>query len=45
MARASAVSGDRAASDDWKARAVAELEKIGDAEDRQVLEQDIATLP
>ena len=44
MARASAVAGDRAASDEWKARAVAELAKIKDAEDRQVLEQDIATL-
>ena len=45
MARASAVAGDRAASDEWKARAVAELARIADAEDRQVLEQDIATLP
>jgi hypothetical protein len=45
MARACAVAGDRAASDEWKARAVAELAKIADAEDRQVLEQDIATLP
>ncbi len=45
LARAHAVAGDRAASDEWKARAVAELAKIADAEDRQVLEQDIATLP
>jgi DNA-binding transcriptional MerR regulator len=45
MARASAVAGDAAARDEWKARAVAELAKIKDAEDRQVLEQDIATLP
>jgi hypothetical protein len=45
MARASAVAGDRPASDEWKARAVAELAKVADPEDRQVLEQDIATLP
>lgn len=45
MARASAVAGDLAARDEWKARAVAELAGIKDAEDRQVLEQDLATLP
>jgi len=45
MARATSVAGDRAASDEWKARAVGELVRIADAEDRQVLEQDIATLP
>lgn len=45
MARASAVAGDVPASEEWKARAVAELPNIQDAEDRQVLEQDIATLP
>ena len=45
MARASAVAGDNGARDEWKARAVAELARIKDAEDRQVLEQDIATLP
>ena len=45
MARAAAVAGDRAASDEWKARAIAELAGITDAEDRQVLEQDLATLP
>ena len=45
MARASAVAGDLAARDEWKARAAAELPKITDAEDRQVLEQDLATLP
>ena len=45
MARASAVAGDLAARDEWKARAVAELPKITDAEDRQILEQDLATLP
>ncbi len=45
LARASAVAGDQAASDGGRARAVAELATIKDAEDRQVLEQDIATLP
>ena len=45
MARASAVAGDAAARDEWKVRAAAELPKIKDAEDRQVLEQDLATLP
>jgi DNA-binding transcriptional MerR regulator len=45
MARASAVAGDRAASEEWRARAVAELERIGEDEDRQIREQDIATLP
>lgn len=45
MARASAVAGDTAARDEWKARAVGELAGIKDPEDRQVLEQDIATLP
>jgi hypothetical protein len=45
LARAYGVAGDRAASDEWRARATAELERIADAEDRQVLEQDLATLP
>jgi DNA-binding transcriptional MerR regulator len=45
MARASAVAGDAAAGAEWKARAIAELATIADAEDRGVLEQDIATLP
>jgi hypothetical protein len=45
MARASGVAGDRAASDAWRACAVEELDRISDAEDRQVLEQDITTLP
>ena len=45
MARAEAVAGDRAASEEWRARATAELATIKDSEDRQVLEQDLATLP
>lgn len=39
------VGGDRAASDEWLARGIAELSAITDAEDRQILEQDLATLP
>jgi len=45
LARACAVAGDRAASHEWRARARAELTRIADAEDRQILEQDLATLP
>ena len=45
LARAYGVAGERAASDEWRVRATAELERIADAEDRQVLEQDLATLP
>jgi hypothetical protein len=45
LARAHAVAGDRAASDEWRARATAELTRIAEAEDRLILEQDLATLP
>jgi hypothetical protein len=45
LARAYGVAGERAASDEWRVRATAELERIADAEDRHVLEQDLATLP
>jgi DNA-binding transcriptional MerR regulator len=45
MARASAVAGDEAATRQWRARAEAELPKIAEAEDRQIIEQDLATLP
>jgi hypothetical protein len=45
LARAYAVAGDKAASDEWRTRAAAELDRIADAEDRQILEQDLATLP
>jgi DNA-binding transcriptional MerR regulator len=45
LARACAVAGDVEASAGWRAKATAELERIADAEDRQVLEQDLATLP
>jgi hypothetical protein len=45
LARAYAVAGDGATSDEWRAKATAELTRIADAEDRQVLEGDLATLP
>jgi DNA-binding transcriptional MerR regulator len=45
MARACAVAGDHAARDEWQARARAELPKIADAEDRRIIEQDLATIP
>lgn len=45
MARASAVGGDPTAATEWRAKAEAELAAVTDPEDRQVLEQDLATLP
>ena len=45
LARAHAVAGDRAAAADWKARAQAEVAGIEDADEREVIEQDVATLP
>ena len=45
MARASAVAGDAAACAQWRARAEAELASVRDPEDRQIVEQDLATLP
>jgi hypothetical protein len=45
MARAEAVAGDLAAAATWKAKAVDLLERIDDAEDREVIEADLATLP
>ncbi len=45
MARASAVAGDRSAALEWKARAERELAAIADPEDREVIEQDVASLP
>lgn len=45
MARASAVAGDAAAAREWRVRAEAELPRIAEAEDRQIIEQDLATLP
>lgn len=45
MARASAVAGDPGAAADWKAKAVAALEAIADPAEREIIENDLATLP
>jgi DNA-binding transcriptional MerR regulator len=45
MARAFAVAGDRPAAEEWRSRARAAVAAIEGAEDRQIIEQDIATLP
>ncbi|MDQ6794009.1 MAG: hypothetical protein M3067_04135 [Chloroflexota bacterium] len=45
MARALAVSGDLGAAADWKARAEAACATIAEADDREAIGQDIATLP
>ncbi len=45
MARALAVTGDLAGAIEWKARASSLLEGVADAEDRSVIERDLATLP
>jgi DNA-binding transcriptional MerR regulator len=45
MARALAVAGDRAAAEEWRSRARAAVAAIAEPEDRQVIEQDLATLP
>lgn len=44
MARASGVAGDQAAAADWKAKATAALDGIADNDDRQIIENDLATL-
>ncbi len=45
MARAAFAGGDAASGSMWKARAVAALDDIDNADDRMPIEQDIATLP
>jgi DNA-binding transcriptional MerR regulator len=45
MARACGVAGDPVAAAEWKARATAALDRIADTDDRQVIENDLATLP
>ena len=45
MARASFVAGDRAAGAEWKARAAELAAGLADADDREVIERDLATLP
>lgn len=45
LARASAVAGDLEAAAGWRARAIEQLGRIEDPDDREIVEQDIATLP
>ena len=45
MARASLAAGDLDGVAAWKAKAVAALDGIADADDREIIEGDIATLP
>lgn len=45
MARAFLVSGDLEQVATWKAKAVAALDTIADADDRAVIDGDLATLP
>ncbi|HSL77470.1 MAG TPA: hypothetical protein VK867_11025 [Candidatus Limnocylindrales bacterium] len=45
LARASAVAEDPEGVAAWKAKAVRAIEGISDAEDREPIEQDLATLP
>lgn len=45
LARASAVAGDKAARDEYVARAREALAGIADPEDRRVIEGDLATVP
>jgi hypothetical protein len=42
MARALLVSGDRAGAAEWKAKATAALDGIAEADDREVIEKDLA---
>jgi DNA-binding transcriptional MerR regulator len=45
LARAYAVAGDAHAAAEWKAKAVARLEEVTDADDREIVQADIDTLP
>ena len=45
MARALAVAGNRIEAEEWRSRARAAVAAISEPEDRQVIEQDLATLP
>ena len=45
LSRAYAVAGDRAAAVEWKAKAEQRLQEVEDADDREIVERDIATLP
>jgi hypothetical protein len=45
MARAHAVAGDRPRAEEWRGRARTAVAAIEDKDDREQIEQDIATLP
>ena len=45
LSRAYAVSGDRAAALEWKDKAVAQLELVDDADDRDIVARDVDSLP
>jgi DNA-binding transcriptional MerR regulator len=45
MARAHLTAGDLGEAAAWKARAIAALDGIADADDREIIEGDLATLP
>ena len=45
LSRAYAVAGDRAVADEWRTKAVAQLELIDDPDDREIVQADIASLP
>jgi hypothetical protein len=45
VARAYAVAGNRVESDRYRAIAAAELPKIAEADDREVIEKDLASIP
>jgi DNA-binding transcriptional MerR regulator len=45
LSRAYAVAGDRAAAVEWKQKAEQRLTMVDDADDREIVERDLATLP
>jgi len=45
LSRAYAVAGDRAAAVEWKQKAEERLAMVDDADDREIVERDLATLP
>jgi DNA-binding transcriptional MerR regulator len=45
LSRAYAVAGDRAAATEWKQKAEERLTMVDDADDREIVERDLATLP
>ncbi len=45
VARAYAVAGNRAESDRYRTMSAAELPKIAEADDREVIEKDLASIP